>query len=133
MPRTLVSIIKAVRSDPGLKATISDNQIDRGIRAADRMNDVLLRMIDKTNVNNDGQITASDMVKISKATFNSPAAWQDFLLGHGNDAGRTTGFHWVQNDGGTLESITSASRSRTAAITTKTAMTMKPRWMWRAG
>jgi hypothetical protein len=142
----LNSIIKGLKADPGLRADNPNKQIARGVNAAEKLNATLLKAIDVTNVNDDGRLTAGDMMKISDVVYTSNAFFRSFMLGHGNDAGRTTGFHWVQNDGATLffrvatlsirlrmQSITMGFRSGTGVITTKTAMTTKLRSMWRAG
>jgi Ca2+-binding RTX toxin-like protein len=102
MPATLNSILEAIRADKGLHASIPMTHIRRGVEAAQDMNAVLMKVMAATGVNDDGQVNDLDMKAISEGTFRNAENWQDFILGHGNDAGRTTGFHWVQNDGGTL-------------------------------
>ncbi len=100
----LNSLIAALRADPGLKAEISQSDMDRGVKAAELMNEVLLRAIEVTKANKDGLITANEMARISAAVFDNPADWQKFILGHGNDNGTVeTGFHYLQGDGATLE------------------------------
>ncbi len=106
MAANLKSIIAGIKADPGLRAETSAKQIGKGIDAAKLLNSVLLTMIEETKVNRDGQITEKDMVKISNALWNDQAKyayeWRKFFEGHGNDNGDVvSGFHWVQNDGGT--------------------------------
>jgi Ca2+-binding RTX toxin-like protein len=103
MATALDSIISGIKADQGLKAETSATRISRGVAAADDLNTTLLKVIAATNVNADGRITAADMMKISDGTYANPADYVDFLEAHGNDNGTvTTGFHYVQNDGGTL-------------------------------
>lgn len=106
MPATLSSLIAALRSDPGLRANVPSLQIERGIDAAVLLNTVLLDMIDETGANDDGRISPQDMQAISDALWRPANAqpWREFWLGHGNDNGDVeTGYHYLQNDGGSLE------------------------------
>lgn len=103
MTMDLQSITSGILTDGGLKNSISVARINKGIVAAVDLNETLLKVIESTNVNDDGRITASDLVKISAATYANPADYVNFLEAHGNDEGNiVTGFHYVQNDGGTL-------------------------------
>jgi Ca2+-binding RTX toxin-like protein len=100
---TLDSIVTAIMADPGLRASISKKQIDLGLDAARSMNDLFLRVVAAQNLNADGIITAADMAAVGTAVRANAQDYQVFLTGHGNDEGTvTTGFHNVQNDGGTL-------------------------------
>jgi hypothetical protein len=103
----LNSIIRGIKADPGLRNSIPDRQIERGVNASEKLNKVLLDMIDQTNVNDDGRISAGDMKKVSDHIFNSQGtgdAWRTFWDAHGNDNGTVeSGFHYVQDDGATLE------------------------------
>jgi Ca2+-binding RTX toxin-like protein len=106
MSSRLDSIIKGIRADRGLKDATGPNQIDKGVQAARDLNDVLMLMIGRTGVNNDHRITAGDMQRISDALWKdaNAAPWRHFWTAHGNDNGDVeTGFHKLQNDGGTLE------------------------------
>lgn len=98
----LQSIIDGIRADSGLRHSISKAKIDLGVAAAQRMNDVLLTVLGQINALDDGIVTVAEMVRVSEITYATPEYFREFILGHGNDAGRTTGFHHVQNDGGTL-------------------------------
>jgi Ca2+-binding RTX toxin-like protein len=105
MPANLDSILRAISADPGLRANVSARDIQGGISAAVQMNTVLLAMIDATNANDDGRITASEMAAVSDLLLEPENArqWQQFLFGHGNDNGTVeTGFHLVQSDGASL-------------------------------
>ncbi|MDZ4096941.1 MAG: calcium-binding protein [Paracoccaceae bacterium] len=106
MATKLESLLTAIKADPGLKASISANQIGKGVAAADLMNTVLLQMVAQTRVNADGLVTPEDMQTVSRALWKdaNAAAWRNFWVGHGNDSGdNVSGYHWVQNDGGTLQ------------------------------
>lgn len=105
MPLNLNRLYNAIAADPGLRASISTAQINRGLAAATDLNTVLLDMIRMTGVNADGRISAADMQRISDFLWEDGQAldWRNFWLAHGNDNGDVvSGFHWVQNDGGTL-------------------------------
>jgi Ca2+-binding RTX toxin-like protein len=102
MPNPLNSLYAAILADPGLKKDNPWTQIKKGLDAADRLDDLLMKVIGATGVNGDGQISKTDMMKISDVTYHTNDYFRPFILSHGNDAGRTTAFHWVQNDGGTL-------------------------------
>lgn len=106
MSTSLESIILGIRADRGLATSIPRGDVTEGIAAARDMNRVLLAMIDQTNANDDGRITAADMQAVSDALWlpRNAQPWRDFFIGHGNDNGDVeTGFHNVQNDGGALE------------------------------
>lgn len=103
MATTLDSILNGIKADPGLKAQTSATQIAKGVAAAATLNSVLDKMIAVSGVNTDGLLTALDMQKISDACWDDPAAWQKFIIAHGNDNGEVvSGFHYIQNDGGSL-------------------------------
>lgn len=103
MADTLNTLVTAIGADPGLKSHISAAQIRLGLTAAGLLDEVLLKVIASSKVNADGILTAADMVKISAGTYANPADYVKFLEAHGNDNGTvTSGFHYVQNDGGSL-------------------------------
>lgn len=106
MPSALQSLTDAIANDPGLIAAIPAAQIDLGVTASKTLNSVLLKMIGQTGVNADGLISALDMQAISDAIWlpKNAEPWRQFWLAHGNDSGGvTSGFHYVQGDGGTLQ------------------------------
>lgn len=103
MPANLTTLTAAISVDPGLRAATPVASINLGLTAVVNLNTILMQTIITTRVNDDGLITEADMQVISTAVFNNPASWQKFILGHGNDNGTVeTGFHHVQNDGGSL-------------------------------
>jgi Ca2+-binding RTX toxin-like protein len=106
MPANLDSLLRAIAADPGLQAGTSTAQYNGGVAAAKLLDSVLLQMIDATNVNDDGMLSAADMKKVSDTlwTDNFSTPWRQFFVGHGNDNGTLeTGYHLLQNDGGTLQ------------------------------
>jgi Ca2+-binding RTX toxin-like protein len=103
MPTALDSILAAIRADAGLRGNVSARDIDRGVAAADDLNTVLLRVLDRTNGNDDKVIDKADMIDVSNETYARPRDYVDFLEGHGNDNGTVeSGYHYVQDDGGSL-------------------------------
>jgi Ca2+-binding RTX toxin-like protein len=99
----LETIITAIKADTGLKAKASAADIAAGIAAARKLNDVLGQAIEHFNFNDDKLITAAELKKISDYVRATPLLDYDFIIGHGNDEGNVeTGFHKVQNDGGTM-------------------------------
>ena len=104
MPVALNRLTDALRIDPGLHANVSASERSEGIAAAASMNAVLLKVIAQKGLNADGLITPEELAIISRAVQNNAADYAQFLKGHGNDEGNTeTGYHLLQNDGGTLE------------------------------
>ncbi len=102
--QALESIAVGVLSDPGLKANISAAQIAKGAIAARLMNGVVADVIAKTGLNSDKVITTAELQILSNAIRADSALYKKFLEGHGDDEGGVaTGFHHVQNDGGTLQ------------------------------
>jgi Ca2+-binding RTX toxin-like protein len=105
-PTRLARLVTAIQADPGLRGSVSAADIREGVRAAQLLNQVLLSMIDQTRANADRLITPADMQAVSDALWlrRNAADWRDFWVGHGNDNGEVeSGYHAVQNDGGTLQ------------------------------
>ncbi|MGB8811846.1 MAG: calcium-binding protein [Paracoccaceae bacterium] len=103
MAATLNTLIAAIKADPGLKANNPLAQLTLGYTAATVMNNLILKVVGTTNVNLDGRLSEADMTTISAGTYANPADYVKFIEAHGNDNGDvTTGYHNVQNDGGTL-------------------------------
>ncbi len=103
MPATLVPLTTALSLDPGLRAGVSATDLQAGLRAADQMNAQILQIIAAAGLNADGRITAEDMQVIATRVQADPSLYAGFLAAHGDDEGNIeTGFHLLQNDGGTL-------------------------------
>ncbi len=98
------SILHFVERDGGIQRNVSDRDIAGGLAGGQMMNNAIGAAIDATGVNNDGRITAADVMAISDHIRANPALYGEFVLGHGDDEGdEETGFHLVQGDGGTLQ------------------------------
>ena len=105
MPFSLAALTDALAADPGLQAKVKPRDLRDGLAAADALNRILLLMIEATGVNDDGLISPEDMQAISDALWlpENAQPWREFWLAHGNDSGAAeTGYHLLQNDGGTL-------------------------------
>lgn len=105
MTLSLTTLTDALAADPGLVDQVSAGKLRQGLAAAAELNRVLIEMIDQTGVNDDGVISPEEMQAISDALWLNENAqpWREFWLAHGNDSGDVeTGFHLLQNDGGTL-------------------------------
>lgn len=103
MPDPLKGLSNAVAADRGLQNNITDRQLAKGVKAAEDMNDLLMRAIARSGVNQDGLLSGKDMARVSAEVYDRPAQYVAFLEAHGNDNGDVvSGFHYVQGDGGTL-------------------------------
>jgi Ca2+-binding RTX toxin-like protein len=103
MALSLENIVTGVWTDPGLRSQTNVSQIYEGVVAARQLNTLLLKIIGATKVNDDGLLSAADIETISTATYANPADYVKFMEAHGDDEGDiSTGFHNVQNDGGTF-------------------------------
>lgn len=99
----LKSIIKALSADPGLKANVSDEDMAGGIAATRKLNKLLATVIDETGVNDDNLITPEELMMVSDAIRANHIYRGQFAIAHGDDEWDSeTGFHLLQNDGGTM-------------------------------
>ncbi len=97
-------ILRFVERDGGIQKNVSNADIRGGIAGGVMMNNAIGQAIEDTGVNDDGRITAADLMKISDHIRANPALYGEFVIGHGDDEGNEeTGFHLVQGDGGTLQ------------------------------
>lgn len=96
----LDTLIDVIAHDEGLANSISSAQIAAGAAAADNINHMIIEAVDALGVLDDGTITTSETYDIGdyvRANFGA-----EFSAAHGDDEGGIeTGFHLVQNDGGT--------------------------------
>ncbi|MFO0018019.1 MAG: calcium-binding protein, partial [Synechococcaceae cyanobacterium] len=92
-----------MRLDPGLSKWTSALDINDGLAAADRLLHLYVDAIAATGVNSDGWITKNDLRLISGWIRTNRYA--EFVEDHGDDEGdgTETGFHKVQNDGGSTQ------------------------------
>lgn len=104
MPATLSSLITALSNDPGLVANVSTTERQKGLDAAAALNALLLKVIEAKGLNADGWIRPEEMSIISTTMQGNAVDYLAFLRAHGDDEGNLeTGFHLLQNDGGTLK------------------------------
>jgi len=105
MGPTLATLIAALKADPGLKSSISAADMTAGTSAAALLNTTLLAAVAADALNGDNRIDAADLQAVTRYLHlrANAAEYVDFLNGHGNDNGTVeSGFHYLQNDGGTL-------------------------------
>ncbi|MBU2983098.1 hypothetical protein KO498_14900 [Lentibacter algarum] len=94
------NIIDMIWADPGLTASVSQEDIIGGTEAADAMNNIIVEAINAENLFEDGLITIADVHTLNdyiRANY-----YDEWVVHHGNDEGNVeTGFHLVQDDGAT--------------------------------
>ncbi|WP_299691188.1 calcium-binding protein [uncultured Tateyamaria sp.] len=101
---SLETIATLTEMDPGLRANISDADIQGGADAARQMNEVIEAAMAATGVNADGKLSVADLRTLSAYIRGNADLFETFLIGHGDDEGNAeTGFHLVQGDGGTFQ------------------------------
>jgi Ca2+-binding RTX toxin-like protein len=95
-------IVDNIKTDCGLAENTNAGDINGGAKAADAMNHILVDQIDQTGVMKDTWITVDDIRTLNGAIrAEHLAEWTEL---HGDDeGGEETGFHLVQNDGGTSQ------------------------------
>lgn len=103
MPNPLHDLSDAIFRDPGLRAALTDRELDRGVEATRRINDMILDVVRTTRANADGLITPAEMKRLSQTVQGDGDAFVKLIKTHGYDnANGDTGFHLVRGDGGTL-------------------------------
>jgi|LakMenEpi03Aug12_release.lakeMendotaPanAssembly.Ray.scaffolds.fasta_scaffold12145_4 Ca2+-binding RTX toxin-like protein len=92
-----------MRLDPGLALWTSAMDINDGLAAADRLLHLYVDAIAAMGVNSDGWITRNDLRLINSWIRDNRYA--EFVEDHGDDEGdgTETGFHKIQNDGGSTQ------------------------------
>ncbi len=99
----LESILRAISRDTGLVAKTPADDIASGIEAARQLNDLLSNVIAEKEFQSDNVIRPAEVLYMANAIRDDPAKFVRLLVNHGDDeAAIETGFHKVQNDGGTL-------------------------------
>ncbi len=95
-------LIDIIQDDAELNRRIPDAEQQRGAEAANTMNEIIVDVIKKLGLANDGTFTAADVMAMAdEIKANHYAAW---YVAHGDDeANEETGFHLVQNDGATAQ------------------------------
>jgi Ca2+-binding RTX toxin-like protein len=89
--------------DPGLAKWTSATNINDGLAAADGILHLYLDAINATGVNSDGWITKSDLRLINN--WIRSHRFNEFIALHGDDEadGTESGFHKIQNNGGSTQ------------------------------
>jgi Ca2+-binding RTX toxin-like protein len=97
-------LVDAVKSDRGLAKNTNAGDINDGATAANELNELIIEAIETQGLADDGIIDVDDVGKINaylRQTGESIAKWVEL---HGDDEdGEETGFHLVQNDGGSIK------------------------------
>ncbi len=95
-------IVEIILADPGLRASIPQSQIEGGAQAADGLNQLIADGLAAVGDLSDGHINVSDVVAVQQWIRADAGRYRHFVELHGDDEnGTETGYHLVQNDGGT--------------------------------
>lgn len=96
------SMTDLITHDDGLRANNTASANNAGAAAAVELLDILKAAIAATNVGADGLISETDVRVLSDYINANPTLHTRFVALHGDDEnGTETGYHLVQNDGGT--------------------------------
>ena len=96
----LDQLVSLIGHDEGLANNVSHKQLMTAGAAADAINHMIVDAIDDLGALDDGRLSVSDVYDISEWIQANRA--DAFVAAHGDDeSGYETGFHFVQNDGGT--------------------------------
>ena len=95
-------LVDAVKSDRGLSKNTNAGDINDGATAANDLNTLIIEAIEKQGLADDGIIDVGDVIAINEyLRANHLAEWTAL---HGDDENcEETGFHLVQNDGGSIK------------------------------
>lgn len=100
----LDTIVDLVKTDRGLSRHTSAADINGGAAFADAMNHIIVGLIDKTGAVADKWITVEDLRAMNAIVQGDDALRQTWATLHGDDEdGYETGYHLVQNDGGSIQ------------------------------
>ena len=93
-------LVDWIKLDQGLARNTAGKDINDGLAAANGLNQLYGEAIDTTGVNADGLLSRADLRAISQWIREN--RYDAFVLLHGDDEGdgTETGFHLIQNDGG---------------------------------
>jgi len=95
-------IVDTIKIDTGLAAATNAGDINQGAAAANSLNQLIVNAIQATNVGSDGWITTDDIRTVNNWIRTN--YYDNFVVLHGDDeTGTETGYHLVQNDGGTTQ------------------------------
>jgi hypothetical protein len=92
-------LVGIITNDKGLAANIATSEIYQGASSADAMNQIIVEAIRATGVANNGDINAADVRELNAyIQLHYAAEWAAL---HGDDeCEEESGFHFVQDDGG---------------------------------
>ncbi|NJL50341.1 MAG: hypothetical protein HC909_01095 [Blastochloris sp.] len=97
-------ITDSIKSDKGLACNTRAGDINGGARAANDLNHLILDGLNAVEALNDGVISVSEVIAVNGWIQEDKAREQYFVELHGDDEdGEETGYHLVQNDGGSLQ------------------------------
>jgi Ca2+-binding RTX toxin-like protein len=103
MELNLESLVLAIPKDKGLVAKVSSADVNGGMTAARTLNELLSTVISEQNFQSDNVIRPGEVLRMADVIHTDPRRYITLLDNHGDDeAAVETGFHKVQNDGGTL-------------------------------
>ena len=96
-------LVDWIKLDPGLARNTAAKDINDGLAAANGLNQLYGEAIDATGVNADGLLSRVDLRAINQWIRDN--RHDAFVLLHGDDEGdgTETGFHLIQNDGGSTQ------------------------------
>jgi len=94
----LDQLVDIIMADDGLNRKITNAEQHAGAKAADLMNDIIIKAIKATGIANNGEISVGDVMLLADHIKDNH--YQSWKTAHGNDEKNIeTGFHKVQNDG----------------------------------
>lgn len=97
-------IVDNIKTDRGLANNTNAGDINEGANAANELNKIIVEKLDETHAMADQWITAGDLKAVNGSIQNDKGLLARWTELHGNDEGNEeTGFHLVQNDGGTTK------------------------------
>jgi len=96
-------LVDWIKLDPGLARNTAAKDINDGLAAANGINQLYVEAIDATGVNADHLISRVDLRTINQ--WIRDHRFNEFVALHGDDEadGTETGFHLIQNDGGSTQ------------------------------
>lgn len=100
----LDKIVDTIKADRGLAENTNAGDINEGAAAANSLNQIIADVIGDTQVMSDKWITEADVRALNAAIQGNDELRERWAELHGDDEGdEETGFHLVQNDGGTKQ------------------------------
>ena len=96
-------LVDWIKLDTGLARNTAAKDINDGLAAANQINALYVEAIDATGVNRDGLLSRADLRTINE--WIRTYRYDTFVVLHGDDEadGSESGFHLIQNDGGSTQ------------------------------